>query len=452
MNKHLVILLITIGFWSCQKQAEIQNVEWKLGESGENLQKISSLELTPKPSVIFYKNERIEFNQQAFRTQLVETSFIKKVYDTTELKSAQAVFIEPTTIKSKRIKPAVRNEKRFVDKVSHEVSPLYLRNYSTENVLKLHKGVLEDFQSLNYELNDGTLWKAYFSGQRLVSIEKQGSQFNEFTAHIYPSGPKRSSLTDVLLKGLQLNTTVSNDYVFVDSESPQKMTSILTHLKFDPKDERFDQVQVFYYLDYIQVWMRENLLVRFPEKLNAIVDVGYPDKTNTAFYFQNKIRFGRGDDVDYGMLASDPSIVYHESFHALVDGMARLPFEKEGGSLNEGFADFFTCVVLNRPFLGEAAYLKGPYKRTIQSDIRLSDKTGGLYHDSQILSSLLWEIKEKLGKEKALKLATDTLSRLNPSSDFNHFNKQIIEVIRLMPASDQEIVNLILAARGFSHE
>ncbi|MBC7419799.1 MAG: hypothetical protein H7328_03640 [Bdellovibrio sp.] len=416
------------------------------------MQKISSLELFEKPSVIFYKNDRIEFNQQSLKNQLVETSYVKKVYASNELKSAEAVFIEPRSVKVLNAKPATRNEKRFVTKVSHEVAPLYLRNYNSENVLKLHKGVLKDFQALHYELNDGTLWKAYFSGQRLVSIEKQGSQFNEFTAQVYPLGPKHSDLTEVLLKGLQLNTSVSNQYVLVDSESSQKMTSVLPHLKFDPKDERFDQVQVFYYLDYIQTWMRENLSVRFPEKLNAVVDVGYPDKTNTAFYFQNKIRFGRGDDVDYGMLASDPSIVYHESFHALIDGMARLPFEKEGGSLNEGFADFFTCVVLNRPFLGETAYLKGPFKRTIQANIRLSEKTGGLYHDSQILSSLLWEIKEKLGKEKSLKLATDTLSKLNPNSDFNHFNSQIIEVIKLMPAKDQEIVNPILASRGFNYE
>lgn len=451
MNKHLLIVLLSFGFWSCQKHAEIQSVSWKFGQTGESLQKISSLQTVTSPSVIFYNDKRIEFNQQAIQSQAVETSFIKKVYDS-ELKYAEAAFIEPSSVKAKSAAPAARNERRFVDTIAAEVAPRTLRDYNTTNVLRLHNGVLQDFQILNYELSDGTLWKAYFSGQTLVLNEKQGSQFNDLTAQIYPSGPKQSTLTDILMQGLLLNSAVTNQFVLVDSESPEKMNGLLPHLKFDTQDARFDQVQVFYYLDFIQTWMRENLSVRFPEKLNAVVDVGYPEKTNTAFYFQNKIRFGRGDGVDYGMLASDPSIVYHESFHALIDGMARLPFEKEGGSINEGFADFFTCVVLNRPFLGEASYLKGPYKRSIQSDILLSEKTGGLYHDSQIVSSLFWDIKENLGKEKSLKFATETLAKLNPRTDFDHLNSQMIIVTKTLSTTDQDIVKAILSKRGFQSE
>ena len=181
--------------------------------------------------------------------------------------------------------------------------------------------------------------------------------------------------------------------------------------------------------------MKINLSVRFAERLHAVVGVGYPEKTNTAFYFENKIRLGRGDDIDYAMLAADPSIVYHESFHGLIDGLARLPFEGEGGSLNEGFADFFTCAALNRPFVGESAYLKAPYKRTIQSAMTLAEKTGGLYHDSQIISSLLWEIRTKLGNAKSLKIAADTLVELNPNSDFTDFNNQLLKVTKTNQSS-----------------
>jgi hypothetical protein len=153
------------------------------------------------------------------------------------------------------------------------------------------------------------------------------------------------------------------------------------------------------------------------------------------------------------MLASDPSVVYHESFHALVDGLAHLPFENEGGSMNEGFADFFTCVALNRPYLGEASYVKAPYKRSLTTLVRLDEKTGGLYHDSAIVSGLFWEIKEKLNTEKSLLLATDTLSMLNPYSLFADFNKSLLGVMQKnLNTDDRQTVSLILKNRGFIYE
>ena len=450
-NKFAVLVVLTTLGWSCQRHTPLHSLSWQQNEPTEGLKTISEIPVTQDSTKIYYKNEKIEFRQQAFSQQPIEDSFVKKVLKSdATVKSAEAKYVITTDLKENKLRAVNNNPEHLVEQLQKQVGSAKIRHYETKSVLKLENSKLRNYQAVQYELSDGTLWQAYFDqNEDFISRERLGSQFSETHAQIYPKGPRESPLTEVVLKEIEFSPSMSSSSVLVDSDSVLKITSVVPQLKFETNDDRFDQVQVFFYLDYIQNWMKQHLAVRFPEKLQATVSVGYPDLTNTAFYFQNKIRFGRGDNVDYTMLASDPSIVYHESFHALIDGMARLPFEKEGGSINEGFADFFTCVVLDRPYLAEASYMKAPYKRTVRARIKLSEKTGGLYHDSQIISSLFWEIKEKLGSEKALKIATETLSKLNPTTNFSDFN---VQLMRSIPADDIVAVTEILKTRGFNYE
>jgi Zn-dependent metalloprotease len=447
----LAILFLLTVLSSCQKPPVFQSVSWQTGEPKRNLQAITEIETTPQSTEIIFGNERIQYKQQVFKDQPIENTFIKKVYSSdSQLKVAEAVYVNESDLEDRKLKPQKPQTEKLIEILKSTIQSLKIQNYQVQNVIRLYQGQLRHFQVVQYEIADGTLWKSYFNNQnKLILSEILGSHLSDMQTQVYTTGPKQSSLTEVLLQGLVAKPSISNSKIYVDTESPHKILEILPELKFDPKDERFDQVQVFYYLNFIQDWIKNNLAVRFPQKLEAVVNVGYPEKTNTAFYFQNKIRLGRGDDVDYSLIASDPSIVYHETFHALVDGLAHLPFDKEGGSINEAFADFFTCVALNRPYLGEASYLKAPYRRTIQSSIKLDEKSGGLYHDSQIISSLLWEIKEKLGTEKSLKIAVETLARLNPGSDFDDFNSQLLRVIH---PDDQATASEILTRRGFQNE
>jgi Zn-dependent metalloprotease len=159
---------------------------------------------------------------------------------------------------------------------------------------------------------------------------------------------------------------------------------------------------------------------------------------------------GLGDDQTYSHIPQDPSIVIHESVHALVDSIARLPYEGEGGSLNEAFADFFTALQLDNPNMGEAAYLKGPYRRTLANDFKLADKTGGLYHDSGIVSGALWDLRKSLGQDKARQIALSTLNRLTPGSDLADFGVQVKEVLSLVLSIEEVgIAVAMLEKRGF---
>lgn len=455
MKVTTISLIFGVFLFSCQKHTEVKTLSWKAGDPVESLKQITDVQTTLKSSEIIYKGEKIQFAQQAFGNKVVDDTFVKKHYSkNAQIKAADAAVIDKKSFSRTLLNKRETNPFYYLKLVSEKSVPLTVRNYNLSQVIKLENSHIQNLVAFEYELNDGTLWRALFDAKdKHLSTQKLGSGIDAQVS-LYTLGPKQSTITDVLLRQLDITPAMSNQSIFVDSEAPQKINEISPLMKFDPKDERFDQIQVFYYLDSIQTWMKNNLSVRFPEKLYAVVNVGYPNKGNAAFYFQNKIRLGRGDDEFYTMMASDPSVVYHEAFHALIDGLARLPLgQGEGGSLNEGFADFYTTVALNRPYLGEASYLKGPYKRAVNIEKRLDEKNGGLYPDSLILSSLLWKVKEKLGSVAALQLATDTLVELNPYSDFSDFNVKFLAIVdKSLSAEDKSTVHSILKERGFKTE
>lgn len=75
-------------------------------------------------------------------------------------------------------------------------------------------------------------------------------------------------------------------------------------------------------------------------------------------------------------------------------------------------SDFLTTLQLNH-LVGEVAF-KSYHLRTVKNDLKFSEKTGGLYGDSAIISGLLWNLKEALGDELAGKTAVNTLMLLGP--------------------------------------
>ncbi len=106
-----------------------------------------------------------------------------------------------------------------------------------------------------------------------------------------------------------------------------------------------------------------------------------------------------------------------------------------------------------RPYLAEASYLKGSFKRNLTLITKLDEKNGGLYHDSSIVSSLFWELKEKLGFEKSKNLAAETLIRLNPATQFASFNRKILEASLVALNGDERLIlQQTLKAHGFAGE
>ncbi len=410
---------------------------------------------TESSDVVRYKNRRIELGRQIYGGKPVLNSFVKKItVDTGNLESIQALVTEENyagvaAVQSKKIE---KNNIDFLAQIK-KIQPSFERvqMLGLEEAFSVDVGEPRLFIVASLFDKWGVPYRIFFNPQgEFVSLERTGSQFSDVSASVFISGPKLSQLSEQNLKSVSFNPSVSNDLVFVNTEADRKIAAA-NSLKFDPKDDRFDQVQAFYYLSKSRQWMKDQLHVSLPQRLEAVVSMGFPEKTNSAFYYQNKIRFGKGDDLTYSNIVQDPSIVYHESFHALIDSVAHLPFEGEGGSINEAFADLFSCLMLDRPYLGEASYLKGAFKRNLSLVTKLSEKNGGLYHDSAIVSGLLWEAREKLGTEKAKLLAMETLIQLNPASHFSDFSKKLVESsASLLNAEERGLLQKLMKERDFN--
>ncbi|MEQ1722899.1 MAG: hypothetical protein ABL930_06955 [Pseudobdellovibrio sp.] len=450
MKKILFLSFITIMGLSCQKKQKLEYSEWALGQPESAKLALLNIDHEKSSTPASYKNKSISFYRQSYSGLPVYNSFFKTVSDSKGLQLIQA-----QTTDTKELKP-INKPSEFTNL---DFTKLLLNSYKKfskieiikeEEVIYLDNSKPMHLMLVNFFDQKGIPYQALFnSNGSLFNLKRAGSHFADINTSLYIEGPKLGGLTDMLLKSVSATPSLSNSFVIVTSEAEKKITTITPILKFDPKDERFDQLQVFYYLDKAFSWMKENLHVRIPTQINAVVHMGYPEKTNSAFYYQNKIRIGKGDDVTYSNIPQDASIIFHESFHALIDSVAHLSFEGENGSLNEAFADFFTCLMTDRPLLGESSYLKGPFKRNLTQGFKYSEKTGGLYHDSLIVSSLLWELKEKLGNEKVKTLAIETLIQLNPASDLKSFSQKLIDVSKSLISDDQNTVLQAVSNKGF---
>lgn len=229
-----------------------------------------------------------------------------------------------------------------------------------------------------------------------------------------------SQIQAVLFQNLLENKELKSRTHVVRSQASQ-VTLSEGPLRFNQDDPRFDQIQAFYYIQKGVDFFAKELDFTIPVAIEAETFLGFPDKRNAAITYQNQIRFGTGDGVTYHRIAQDPSIVIHEVGHVVVDTIARLSTQGEAGSLNEAFADFFSASYLNSPKMGSFSFLKGPYKRNLEDLILRSEKTGGLYHDSQIVSGTLWELRTRLGKPKAEALAMKSLARLGGAGTLDDF-------------------------------
>ena len=433
----------------CQKKEKFQYSEWTAVQP-ENV-KSSMLNIDHEKSqvAVKYKNKTIAFYRQSYLGIPIYNSFLKTLSDKKEI-----VHIQAQTIETKNFEAFKKNQNSHLDFAfllkNKNSSFDKIEIINSEDIIYLEKSKPLHLILVNFFDRTGVPYKAFFKlDGTLVDLARTGSHFADINTSLYTEGPKLGGLTDLTLKSMSATPSLSNSVIAVNSEADKKITTLRPILKFDPKDERFDQLQVFYYLDKSFQWMKDNLNVRIPTSIEAVVHMGFPEKTNSAFYYQSKIRIGKGDDVTYSNIPQDASIIYHESFHALIDGVAHLSYEGENGSLNEAFADFFTCLMTDRPYLGESSYLKGPFKRNLNQGFKYSEKTGGLYHDSLIVSSLLWELKEKMGSAKAKTLAIETLILLNPASDLKMFSQKLIEVSKTLSADDQNTVLQTVNNKGF---
>lgn len=443
---YFIFLLILVG---CTQNKPLQHTRWSGEGSRPSLAHIDKKNIVDVSAA----GENVAISQQVVENFSVYGSYIKTISQKNKV-----VFESSATADSPSLWH-LRQAKSLQSNISKYWSQ-FLQNYP-----EYKNWIIEDAVSVVFyppelkpifnvvlrEPRTALMHRFLFTAQaQIVQTEEVGSHYadlKEVMALAYPQGPVKSELSQVkLLRDLAIDG-LKNIKVNIDTESPAKIKKDQA-LELLPSDERFDQIQAFYFANKILMWFSEKLGVDITSSLNIVTQVGYPEKTNAAFYYNQKIRLGTGDDIVFSKIYLDPSIVMHETSHFVIDQLARLPFTGEGGSINEGFADVFTTIFLNSPRLGEVTYKKAPFVRTVENKITLKEKTGGLYHDSAIVSGFFWSLRPLIGDEATLQLAIRMLNRLNGYSDFADFTLNLKQLVdELNPAQKEKALQL-MSERG----
>ncbi|WP_409479871.1 hypothetical protein [Pseudobdellovibrio sp. HCB154] len=446
-NFSFIFALIIAG---CTQQKPLQHTRW----SGQGYRP-SLAGIQTKDDVISRSaGESISVSQQAFEGIPVHRSFVKRI-------SLNKKIIFESSATAARPSQNQLNEAKLLQQNRSWYWLSFLLKYPDYKNWEIEKpvSVILNPPAMNPALQVVLRQHKTFAirsilfntSLKVINVEAVGSQLTELkevSALAYPQGPVKSDLSHVkMLRDLN-NDGLKNLKVKVDTESQAKIKKE-QNLELPPTDDRFEQVQAFYFANKILNWFSEKLAVNLDANVNILTQVGFPEKTNAAFYYNEKIRLGTGDDIVFSKIYLDPSIVMHETSHFVIDHLARLPFTGEGGSLNEAFADVFTTFFLNSSRLGEVAYKKAPFVRNVDSKVTLKEKNGGLYHDSAIVSGFFWALRSTLGEEPSLQIALRILNRLDGYSDFADFTEALKEQVELLPMEQKQKVVLLMQERGF---
>lgn len=398
--------------------------------------------------------ESVTLNQQIYEDIPVQGSYIKTVTQNKKIVfESSATTGRPSLSNLAQAKLLQKNNSWYL-LLFLQKHPEY-KNWLVEeaaSVVLTADDLKPVFETVLRNTKTQRLYKLVFNSKaKLLSAIEVGSKaadLKEVMALAYPQGPVKSDLSQVKLLRDVNNDGLKNLRVNVDTESLAKIKKE-QGLELPPSDERFDQVQAFYFANRLLNWFSDKWGVDVGCNVNIITQIGFPEKTNAAFYYNEKIKLGSGDDIVFAKIYLDPSIVMHETSHFVIDHLARLPFTGEGGSLNEAFADVFTTFFLSSPRLGEVSYKKAPYVRTIDTKMTLKEKNGGLYHDSLIVSGFFWSLRSLIGEEATIQLSLRILNRLNGYSDFTDFITALKEQVEILPAEQKQKALQLMQERGF---
>lgn len=444
-----LLLLSMLFLTGCSAPTQFKIVKWSFGGDVNELKFLNEIDRSlPEENAVL--DEKIEFSSQTYAGIEIENSFVKKInHRDGALFSVSSRYKDP----DKHFRKLPVSDFKITAPLKYSILQKF--SYIKYSDLQTLKPIID--------LNDNLVWQVTYFDQnispRMLRFSKElqilsdvqvGADWFDRPAVIFLAGPKLGPLKEVLLKNLSFSPPLSNPLFTISSDRSSQFDDSDKILKFPTDDNRFDQVQVYYYVEQALKFTETILGVKISFPINIQLHVGHPEKTNAAFYYNGKIRLGEGDDVAYSKIPQDPTIVSHEVFHALVDVLAHLPHEGEGGSLNEAFADFFTSQLLKSPQLGTSAYLLAPYKRSLDNEKKWQDKVGALYGDSLIISGLLWSLSTKIPNDKIQRVALKTLSHLNPASGFADFNQECrAALVQYLRPEELEIALKILAVRGF---
>lgn len=290
-------------------------------------------------------------------------------------------------------------------------------------------------------------WEFLIAAETGETVSLQDLIQGQAQGYAFPSNPVKGTLTQVQLDNLLAGSSVltgSNAKVysyyrnFVGLIGPnvidQLATSSTGNFLFKVDDPRFAEVQLYYGMDRVSARFRNLGFKGFGRPLEGTVLFKDFNAADGIFlgqknaYFSSASFGGRGGLFFYltprgGDVSLDSDVIFHEYTHAVVTGLVGSVQSPVFRALNEGTADYFSSSFLDDPDLGEyAAKLFGsrlPFLRTTDNPNTFPVNLAGEVHiDGNIWSGALWDVRKRLGADRADRIALNALARMIGTSEF----------------------------------
>ncbi len=456
--KKVVFALGFICISACQKKLTLTQYQWSARDSKSLPEIQSNLFANPDSTIKIY-DEIVEQSQQRIGGAIVESTYQQKVSSTDgKLQYLRAQFenksfasLAPQAEKLRTLRfsalEVMKRKHLGLKYAQHIFDPEVIISGSEENP-KLQ------YQFEFIPKNGGGAYSMRVSPSYAIeSIERVDHCFQESRSMVFPSGPKLSELVETLLTTLMGDGTLSSPQIIVSSADGKKALAEHGEFVYSTDDERFDHVQVFFFTQKVLNYARTNWDFNLPFTLRIGLKSGFPIQTIDMYYHKAYIGLGDGNGTSYRNIPRDPSIVTHEVSHAIIDAISGMSNEDGSAPLNEGFADYLTASIWEIPELAHSAYVKAPFQRTVDNKLLYTEKNGGTYHDSGILSGTFWEIEKKLGRKKAQMLALKTIVRLGKAPTLETVFPAVLDAAQAAQLTETELamVREVFINRAWPH-
>ncbi len=461
------LLLSASSLISCQRSTGLDQTTYRWSaqsrDNGQVIPNVVNQVFTSSASAVRLYGETIERSQQKIEGVVVEGSQLQKISSVdgkpqfliaqyNDLINADSSLASELKLKARKMDV---EKYKALEIIKRKYLPLKNAThvYPPEARVLIENEKPQFYWIIEYidHSNSGVYSLKISDKYAIENIHRIESCFQERMSLVFPVGPKLSDLQEQLLRGLTEDGILSSPKVNLTSLDGVVVKEENGSYLFGPEDDRFDQVQSFFFIQKTLNFAETYWQLTLPFQLKVQLKAGYPKKMNTAFYYKGQIKVGDGDGESYQSIPRDPSIMSHEVMHAFIESISGLGTEQEAGSFNEGFADYLTATMWDNPTMGHTSYKKGPFKRTVSNTIKVSEKNGGLYHDSGIVSGTFWDIRYVLGSEKTQKLALKTIARLGAQPNFNDLKPAVLDAMKSMEWQlvDTLRVEEILQNRGW---
>jgi len=227
---------------------------------------------------------------------------------------------------------------------------------------------------------------------------------------------------------------------------------------FQRANPAFEQVMAYYHLDRLQAHLQGLGVTGVNDRAQEIDARGMKSDNSYFDPYHHRIRLGTGG-VDDG---EDADIIRHEYAHAMqADQVEDWGLTDEGAAMGEGFGDFLAAdrhAVGDRvwdPLVGSwdaTAYstAERPRLRRVDEDLRYpEDFVGEPHADGRIWSRFLWDLRETLGSDDALRVIVESHFLLTPNARFSDgANAILLANCALRDGRDDATIRWRLEQRG----